>query len=278
MHTSAHYSRPHCSPEPPISVAPNGAKFSSRGFIRVLSHRFAALRSCAALDALRACIAKPCSLRVPTGFCCIVCVAGYRSWFLVMHSITSPITSFISRASLVGFLGGRFCAYASCAASHVVFHLTATTPPCAVTTPLRGVGAVIRRAFPSATVRHPSALVRHLHATGGVLVAFPSTSCPVGLRPSRRFAGHGSGTWGAIALAVALGVPVAVFVSHPYRQWGQVVAPSVAALGPGLWSHFISSGSVHCPYATYPFSGSWFTFTPTAAATSVPLGSQVSLS
>lgn len=43
-----------------------------------------------------------------------------------------------------------------------------------------------------------------------VLLAFPATVCPDKVIPRRTFKGHGSGTWGTIALAVWLELPVCV--------------------------------------------------------------------
>ncbi len=61
--------------------------------------------------------------------------------------------------------------------------------------------------------RRSEALVRAVAASSGRrgLVAFVSVSCPLDVSPSRRFAGRGSGSWGAVALAVGLGLPVVVF-------------------------------------------------------------------
>jgi hypothetical protein len=56
-------------------------------------------------------------------------------------------------------------------------------------------------------------MVKALAAAGGTLHAFPNKPCPLGLKPSRSWkSAGGSGTWGTIALATGLGVPL---VLHP---------------------------------------------------------------
>lgn len=55
-----------------------------------------------------------------------------------------------------------------------------------------------------------SALVGWVASGGGLLVAFPHGACPVGVAVSSSFRGCGSGTWGSVALALGLGVPVLV--------------------------------------------------------------------
>jgi hypothetical protein len=53
-------------------------------------------------------------------------------------------------------------------------------------------------------------MVRELAAWRGTLHAWPNKPAPAGLRPARNWprGANGSGTWGTIALAVGLGVPV----------------------------------------------------------------------
>jgi len=86
-----------------------------------------------------------------------------------------------------------------------------------------GVDLTVRLAFPTALVfqsasyqphhlvKRSTKLVQSLKSSGGILVAFPSVGCPSGVLPSKVFSGKGSGTWGTIALAVGLGVPVLVY-------------------------------------------------------------------
>lgn len=82
-----------------------------------------------------------------------------------------------------------------------------------------GVDAVVRGAFPSASVfrassRSPRALVarsvgfvRALSSVGGVLLSFPSGSCPSCVVPSSSWCGGGgSGSWASLALALGSGV------------------------------------------------------------------------
>jgi hypothetical protein len=60
-------------------------------------------------------------------------------------------------------------------------------------------------------VQRSSSLVKATAAAGGCLLAFPAARCPVQVLPSRRFEGHGSGSWGTIALAIFYRVPVLVY-------------------------------------------------------------------
>jgi hypothetical protein len=57
----------------------------------------------------------------------------------------------------------------------------------------------------------------------GLIVAIPSGACPKEVKPSRSFAGHGSGTWGTIALAIGLEKRVCVFSSNPPKWVGQEI-------------------------------------------------------
>lgn len=60
-------------------------------------------------------------------------------------------------------------------------------------------------------------MVKVLAQAGGVLYAYPNKSAPLELRPARSWpkGAEGSGTWGTVALAVGLGVRVAL---HPVVQ------------------------------------------------------------
>jgi hypothetical protein len=42
------------------------------------------------------------------------------------------------------------------------------------------------------------------------LIAFPNKPCPKGVKPSKNFNGHGSGTWGTIAYAKHLGLEIQI--------------------------------------------------------------------
>lgn len=70
---------------------------------------------------------------------------------------------------------------------------------------------------------------------GACLVAFVRDPCPPHLRPtasaSAAFSGHGSGSWGSLALAAGLGLPVVVFPLHPSGY-----GPALPILWPGSWS------------------------------------------
>lgn len=57
----------------------------------------------------------------------------------------------------------------------------------------------------------------------GLLIAIPSGSCPHEVKPSRSFSGHGSGTWGTIAIAIGLEKRVCVFSPNPPQWVGQQI-------------------------------------------------------
>jgi hypothetical protein len=87
------------------------------------------------------------------------------------------------------------------------------------------------------------AFVRYLlGCPSSVLVSFPASVCPVGLvpssKPSKCFAGFGSGSWASLALAVGSRVPCLVWLPLgvcPPVLWGLV------PVGSGWWSANISS-------------------------------------
>ncbi|MGB3495283.1 MAG: hypothetical protein WBA57_21310 [Elainellaceae cyanobacterium] len=140
-----------------------------------------------------------------------------------------PAQSFLSGHSVVGFSGSRHglpssaCQGAlACALSVVAASGAAVFVGCA-----RGVDSSVRSASPGARVFRASefgsgarsfalrseAFVRALAAEGGALVAFPGRAAPSGLYPCQSWPwGVGSGSWGSIALAVGLGVPVLLWV------------------------------------------------------------------
>lgn len=141
----------------------------------------------------------------------------------------APVSAFLVGRSLVGFSGSRRgCVAASCqvalqvALSAVAASGAAVSVGCA-----RGVDSSVRSVFPAARVFRAAefgsgarsfalrseAFVRALAAEGGVLVAFPGRAAPSGLRPCRSWPwGVGSGSWGSVALAVGLGVPVLLWL------------------------------------------------------------------
>ena len=92
-----------------------------------------------------------------------------------------------------------------------------------------------------------AAMVRAVEASGGAVVGFVSSSCPVHPRSgkpllpsvssSRCFGGFGSGTWATLAFAAGLGLPVVVFLCGVGRSalpsgWGGSWVPAGPA---GPW-------------------------------------------
>ena len=75
-------------------------------------------------------------------------------------------------------------------------------------------------------------MVRACQVAGGQVVGFPAGPCPPACKPRRSFQGGGSGTWGTLALAAGLGLPVVVFWggSGPVQlpPWGHWQAVFVA--------------------------------------------------
>ena len=72
----------------------------------------------------------------------------------------------------------------------------------------------------------------------GLLVVVPVGGCPVGVRPSRSFAGCGSGSWGSLAFALGRGRRVLVWLPSGSRPpaWSGVSWSSTGALGSaGCW-------------------------------------------
>lgn len=91
----------------------------------------------------------------------------------------------------------------------------------------KGVDAEVKAAYPAATVyrvespsagkfafaKRTQALIQaQPYPAATLLCAFPSGPCPHIVQVSSRFAGGGSGTWGAVALALHRGMAVIVFV------------------------------------------------------------------
>ena len=165
----------------------------------------------------------------------ILLVAAYSS--VMFTSGFSIISSFPA----VGFSGSRL---ASSCPSSLPGQLAAALPVSVsvLVGCQQGVDAAVRAASYSPTVFSAStygsgswayaarsaAMVRVLAAQGGVLVALPYGLCPSGVRVSRRFRGCGSGTWGSVALAIGLGVPVILRAPLP----GAAVSAWQAWCGP----------------------------------------------
>jgi len=84
-----------------------------------------------------------------------------------------------------------------------------------------------------------AAMVRavQLSASPVGLIGFTGSPCPPACKPGGSFAGHGSGTWGTLALAAGLGLPVVVFWCSPHPPalpaWG--TWPAVVIAGQLGW-------------------------------------------
>jgi hypothetical protein len=78
------------------------------------------------------------------------------------------------------------------------------------------------------------AMIKNLSSKNGLLVAFPSSECPQGLKPSKyAFSGYGSGTWATAAYAIALDISCLLWLPdgmQPPQQWGLI------AVDDGWWS------------------------------------------
>lgn len=140
----------------------------------------------------------------------------------------------IQNASCVGFSGSR----SGVPTAPVLQAVFAVSPgvPIAVGCQ-RGVDEVVRataRAIvfharnygtgPSAYARRSIACVEFVKSLNGLWIAFPSSPCPEGLRPSskssRCFCGTGSGTWASAAYAAGLSIPVLIYSPFPIPEWG----------------------------------------------------------
>lgn len=168
---------------------------------------------------------------------------------------SSALGSALQSARRVGLSGSRRPGPAARAAARAVL---AAVPAGAlvVTGCAPGIDAVARAATPPARCRifrvapaqarlvgraafavRSVQAVRCVHAAGGAgtWVAVPQGACPPGLVPSARpgacFSGHGSGTWGALALALGLGLAALVWAPAVPAGWG--LAPLAGA--PGWW-------------------------------------------
>jgi len=145
--------------------------------------------------------------------------------------VPSSVSSVLASASLVGFSGSR-SSVPSVARPVAALVSGRVFVGCA-----RGVDSFFRVCFPSAQVFSVSgssrgafaarsiSFVQSLAASGGVLVSFPSSPCPVGLLPSssgsRAFSGFGSGSWASLAFAVGRGVRCFVFAPFGVPSgWG----------------------------------------------------------
>lgn len=157
------------------------------------------------------------------------------------------VARIISQFSSFGFEGSRSSGAAVLSAQAVFPFVPSGSAVC--TGCAAGVDAATRAAFLECQVfrasAYPSAgraafairsaaLVQSVAASGGLLLVFPSTACPAAVKPSRSFAGHGSGSWGSAALAVGLGVATLIFLpaGSSAPAWLVAVGQEVE---PGIW-------------------------------------------
>lgn len=215
----------------------------------------------------------PC-LRCRFGPCvsCHFFSSPFHHHFIIvsMGSVFAPVAAVVGRFGVVGFSGSRSAGPASVAAAAFASSLAASQSVRVAVGCASGVDAAVRQQFSHAAVfsaqsrtawafaARSAALVRHVTASSGLLVAFPSVGCPAGLRASRSFSGAGSGTWGSVALAIGSGCAVAVFV------------PLGASLG-SLAHHFAAGASV----TASGFAGQWFVHLPSVAVTAPSIGGGV---
>ena len=141
------------------------------------------------------------------------------------HISTNHISSLICSFPVIGFSGSRNpYSQASNAISKILPKLAGYSGVVGVGC-AKGVDQLVRSYFPQAKVFkvqppiNPKAfalrstrLVSWVVASSGLLIAFPSTSCPSCVTPAIVFHGHGSGTWGSVALAIGKGASVLVFI------------------------------------------------------------------
>ena len=157
------------------------------------------------------------------------------------------LRSFLLGASVVGFSGSRVSGGPPCSAALVACGAVPPGVPVSVGC-ASGVDAVVRSAFPRATVfavssgrwgsgrgafaRRSAALVRCL-LPGGALVVLPLGPCPSAVSPSSSagacWCGGGSGSWASAAFALGLGLRVALWA--PAVPWFVSAVP----LGGGWW-------------------------------------------
>ena len=141
------------------------------------------------------------------------------------HISTNHISSLICSFPVIGFSGSRNpYSQASNAISKILPKLAGYSGVVGVGC-AKGVDQLVRSYFPQSRVfkvqppinrkafaLRSTRLVSWVVASSGLLIAFPSTSCPSGVTPAIVFHGHGSGTWGSVALAIGMGASVLVFI------------------------------------------------------------------
>lgn len=166
------------------------------------------------------------------------------------------LASFLASAPSVAFSGSRHSSSAAAASCRAFLRsLPPLSCPVAVGC-ASGIDRLIRCAFSPVAVfrvfpplsrysfiQRSTRLVRWCTSGGGVLVAFPSGSCPSAVSPSPHFRGCGSGTWGSVALALGLRCSVLVVLPSPVGCSFPAPSPvasrfhcvGVAPCGGSLW-------------------------------------------
>jgi len=181
-------------------------------------------------------------------------VVAFMLLFFSNHFIITVmvcVSSFIASFPSVGFSGSRLSGSSSVLSAQAFLPLCSSYLGTVGVGCAWGVDAAVRSAFSSAMVFRVTApvtrasfalrsskLVHWVASTGGILVAFPLGAAPSQLRPCISFAGHGSGTWGSVALALGLGVQVLVVL--PACTGGVFPAPVAVA------SRFTAVGIAPC--------------------------------
>ena len=201
-------------------------------------------------------------------FCILVgCYRGlfslfFHSFFSIMLSLVSSILSDYSQVSFCGSRHGSDAASVFIPSFAAAYPSTSVRVGCA-----RGVDALVRRSFPSAAVFYASMgrgalaarsarLVRAGGSERALLVAFPSSAVPPsGCLVGRSFRGGGSGSWGAVAMALGSGFPVLVWV--PSVIW----SPTPPLPGLSFVGSYSSSAQQFC--------GSWW-FSPGSVVAAAP--------
>jgi|AntRauTorckE5430_2_1112549.scaffolds.fasta_scaffold00389_12 hypothetical protein len=84
-------------------------------------------------------------------------------------------------------------------------------------------------------------VIRHLVGESGVVVAFPKSGCPRMIRPMREIETLKYRTWGAVAMAIKLGIPVYVYVPriHNERAFLGPIVSRGKLLSQGEWGAWV---------------------------------------
>lgn len=179
------------------------------------------------------------------------------SFVLILYSPATPDSAPLARSGEVfaGWIGAWASGVFFSFRLFIVFHMLLSSTSAAAfvaSYPLIGFSGS-RHSGGGSLLAGSAALARALAASGRVLVSFPSGACPSGVRVSRSFRGFGSGSWGTLALALGLGVPVLAFVpcvaGVPWSMLGPVagrfvVAPFGSSSSSGCWVWGSAAGVV----------------------------------